>query len=89
MMKTVPEEEFVDKLQVRPSSLQGWLILFWVKFSALHSTSLKCYRLGHQQQNQQHLYISEAHRRVVCWRKGSEEVDGEHVNNLKEVNCLI
>ena len=43
MMKTVPEEEFVDKLQVRPSSLQGWLILFWVKFSALHSTSLKCY----------------------------------------------
>ena len=38
-IEVVPEEEFINKLQVRPSSLQGRLILFWVKFSTLHSKS--------------------------------------------------
>ena len=35
IVTAAPEEEFVDQLQVRPSCLQRWLVLFRVKLSTL------------------------------------------------------
>ena len=34
----VPEEEFIDQLQMRPSSLQGWFVLLRVKLGPLDIT---------------------------------------------------
>ena len=42
IVTAAPEEEFVDQLQVRPSCLQRWLVLFWVKLSTLGERSFSC-----------------------------------------------
>ena len=42
IVTAAPEEEFVDQLQVRPSCLQRWLVLFRVKLSTLGERSFSC-----------------------------------------------
>ena len=42
ILTAAPEEEFVNQLQVRPSCLQRWLVLFRVKFSTLGERSFSC-----------------------------------------------
>ena len=42
IVTAAPEEEFVNQLQVRPSCLQRWLVLFRVKLSTLGERSFSC-----------------------------------------------